>query len=259
MSNEEAIAQEQQLVELGMKLVEAAKAQNLSLRLLGAIAFRVHCPTHKHLEYAVGRWLTDVDLACGVKDLDKIIKLFQSQGFVENERVRLIHGNERLIFDHPNGAHCDVFVDRLHFCHDVWFKGRYDADYPSIPLAELLLEKLQIVGFEAKDAVDSFVLLREHPLGDGDKETVNVGLIAKICADDWGFWKTINLNLDKIDEFARKGDLPVADEDRNDVLAKTAALRKRLDEVPKSFKWQMRAKVGTRVPWYRSVDELTRD
>lgn len=254
----EAQAQEQQLMELGLGLVEAARNLGASLRLLGAVAFRVHCPNFKQLEYQVGRFLSDLDFAGYARDMGKVEKAFAQQGFVEDERIKVLHGTERRVFNHASGWHADVFIDRLRFCHDISFLGRLEKDYPTIPLAELLLEKLQIVQFEPKDAIDTFVLLREHSVGDGDDETINAPLIARLCGDDWGFWKTITTNLDRMAEQARTLRVDVSPEDRQDVLDKIAALRDRIEREPKTIRWRMRAKLGTRVPWYREVEELSR-
>lgn len=256
--SEEARAQEQHLVELGLGLVEEAGKLGATLRLLGAVAFRVHCPRFKHLEYRVGRFLSDLDFAAYARDLERVEKVFAARGFVEDERVRALHGTERRVFHHPSGWHADVFVDRLRFCHDVNFRGRLDQDHPTIPLAELLLEKLQIVQFEPKDAVDTFVLLREHVVGEGDRETVNADLIARLCADDWGLWKTVTMNLERMEEQARTLELGIGDADRKDVLDKIGLLRDRIEREPRTLRWRMRARVGTRVPWYRSVEELSR-
>ena len=38
-------------------------------------------------------------------------------------------------------------------CHDIPFKDRLEIDYPTIPLAELLLEKMQIVQINEKDLI----------------------------------------------------------------------------------------------------------
>lgn len=70
--SEEAQAQERQLIELGLGLVEAARKLGATLRLLGAVAFRVHCPKFKHLEYQVGRFLSDLDFAAYARDLKKL-------------------------------------------------------------------------------------------------------------------------------------------------------------------------------------------
>lgn len=257
--SEEALSQERELMELGKKVVEAARSRGLTVRLLGAVAFRIHCPAYRHLEHAAGRWLTDLDFACYGREADRVARVFAEQGFEENLRVRALHGTQRRVFDHPSGWHADLFIDRLRFCHDVEFRGRLEADYPTIPLAELLMEKLQIVAFEPKDALDSFVLLREHEVGDVDAETVNAGLIARITADDWGFWKTVTVNLERMRQYAQEMSVRgVGDQDRSDVVEKVNALLARIEREPKTVRWRMRARLGTRVPWYRTVEELAR-
>ncbi len=57
----------------------------------------------------------------------------------------------RRIFTHPsNGIHIDVFLDELSMCHEIPFRNRLEVDSPTIPLAELVLEKTQIVTLEPK-------------------------------------------------------------------------------------------------------------
>ena len=53
---------------------------------------------------------------------------------------------------------------------------------PTIPLAELLLSKLQIVKINEKDVVDAILLLLDHPLGVGDADTIDVDRIAALAA-----------------------------------------------------------------------------
>lgn len=258
LSREQAIRQEQELIDLCLGLTSMAKERGIILRALGAVAFRIHCPKFKAIEYEAGRYLTDVDMATYFSQLDGVERVFAEAGFVQDERLKL-HGAGRRIFYSPTSEwHSDIFVDRLSFCHSVEFRGRLEADYPTIPLAELLLEKLQIVTFEPKDCLDSFVLLREHPIGDSDDETVNAGVIAGTCADDWGWWKTVDMNLGRIEEFAGKLPFGITAADRDDVLGKVAALRQRIEAAPKSLKWRMRAKIGTRRIWYQEVDDLSR-
>ena len=78
----------------------------------------------------------------------------------------------------------DVFYDKLDFCHVIRWDGRLEVDSPTIPLAELLLEKMQIVKINEQDVVDTFMLLLEHPLGHTDAETINLARMARLCADD---------------------------------------------------------------------------
>ena len=168
----------------------------------------------------------------------------------------------RLIFFDPNteGLHTDVFFDKLEFCHDIPFKGRLEVDYPTLPLAELLLEKLQIVQINEKDIVDIIMLTREHDMGSSDKEVINADRIAKLLSEEWGFYYTATTNLKKVrDEF-----LPtytaLGEDDRSDVAKKITLLLDRIENEPKSMSWKVRARVGASRKWYRdSIEEVSRD
>ena len=124
-----------------------------------------------------------------------------------------------------------------------------------MPLAELALGKLQIVKINEKDLIDLMVLLLEHPLGEGDRETINLGRIARLCAEDWGLWRTTTLNLEKLRRLAetpgtagRRARGSGSPPDRSAQPAPRGGA--------KPFAWRMRARVGDRVKWYRDVDEV---
>ena len=51
--------------------------------------------------------------------------------------------------------------------------SRLEIDSPTVPLAGLLLQKLQIVRTNEKDIQEAVMLLSEHDVGKGDKEQVN--------------------------------------------------------------------------------------
>src|SRR5437867_2410825 len=51
----------------------------------------------------------------------------------------------------------------------------------------------------ARDAQDVIYLLSAMPVDDGDGSgTVGLGWFTKIVGEDWGWWRTATLNLDKI-------------------------------------------------------------
>jgi len=161
------------------------------------------------------------------------------------------------VFEGSSGFHVDVFFDKLEMCHTIDFKDQLEVDYPTISLANLLLEKMQIVQLNEKDVIDTVVLLREHDVGEGDVETVNVKYISRLFSKDWGFYYTVTTNLKRIkDEFLPSYNLP--DEDKTTVKDKIDILLERVQEEPKSLGWKMRAKVGAKKKWYRDVEELYR-
>jgi hypothetical protein len=114
---------------------------------------------------------------------------------------------------------------------------------------------MQIVEINEKDIIDSIMLLLEHPLGDTDDETINVTQVTKLCASDWGWWRTTTMNLEKVRQLANTY-VQLSDEDKTRVGEQVGALLSRIDEAPKSLGWKLRAKVGDRKKWYRDVGEL---
>jgi hypothetical protein len=238
------------------RLLEAARGEGITLRLVGALAFARHCPAHRHLQDRLGRQYTDIDFAAYGRDAGRIRKLLAREGYVEDPQIYVDSEGSRLVLEHTRTKlHVDVFLDKLEFSHTISWKGRLERDDPTIPLAEMLLQKMQIVEINEKDVIDTIMLLLEHPLGDTDNETVNVGLVAGLCAKDWGLWRTLTMNLDKVRRLARTYD-GLSDPEKARVGAQVESALARIEEERKSLGWKLRAKVGDRKKWYRDVGEL---
>ncbi len=52
-----------EFVDEALRLVGAAEARGIQLRILGSVAYRLQCPNHVHLFEDMARALTDVDFA----------------------------------------------------------------------------------------------------------------------------------------------------------------------------------------------------
>jgi hypothetical protein len=238
------------------RLIAAAEAVGVPLRVLGSIAVALHCPDSAALLPSFSRTYADIDLAAYRGGAKTLTGLLRSLGYVDGREVYITSEGARSIFDDPSRRiHLDVFYDRLEFCHVIPLAGRLEIDHPTIPLAELLLSKLQIVEINEKDVVDIVLLLLDHPLASGDADTIDLDRIARLAANEWGLWRTITQNLGKVDALA--GSYPqLSDPQRARVLAATAALKTRIDEEPKPVAWRLRARVGDRRQWWTDVDEV---
>lgn len=265
MDTDELIKQEAEFFELRDRIMKEADNRRITLRTIGAIAIRTHCPEFKYLEYDLGRMLTDIDFVAYDKDAKRIRQLFADLDYREDPAIKAMMSgmgmgkmSKRLIFYEDSlGIHSDVFLDTLKFCHVVDFRKRLDIDYPTVSLVDMLLSKLQIVKINEKDIIDSVVLLREHAVGPEDDQTINEDYMAKLFAKDWGFWRTATENLEKIKSFAQ-GFEKLTAEDKKDVTAKIEQLQNRIDSEPKSMKWKMRDRVGDKKQWYEDVEEVVR-
>jgi hypothetical protein len=238
------------------RIIETGNQAGVLLRVLGSLAFHMHCPEVGHLQAEMGRAYTDIDLAAYSQQAKEIRALLSGMGYVENREVFMVSEGSRAIFENnANHLHIDVFYEKLDFCHVIKWQSRLEVDSPTIPLAELLLEKMQIVKINEKDVIDTIMLLLEHPLGDDDKETINIGLIARLCAADWGLWRTVTMNLDKVRTLA-PGYSQLTNAQKTQVVNQVSAALSRIEAEPKPMAWRLRARVGDRVKWYKDVEEV---
>jgi hypothetical protein len=267
---------EEQFVEESINIIEKAASQNIVLRILGALGVYLHSRHDNaiNLYKRIARFgeknpiFTDLDLMAYGKQRKHIIQLFEKTlHFKPNLIINALFGSNRLIYHHPLGYYkVDVFFDKLVFSHDVCFgeapgKGRLELDYPTIALADLVLEKIQIHQINLKDIVDLAVLFISHDVDTFQRtEVIDGGYIAEILADDWGFWYDATRNLDSVKSFSKKFYLEnkLASEEQKIIISRVDKLLKIIEGKPKMKNWLKRAKTGTSKPWYREVEEMIR-
>lgn len=246
----------QEFIDEARKIIDRAEEHGAPLRLIGALAFNLHCPQFNHIHDKWGRVFTDTDFVARSEDGPTLIKVYRELGYRDDEMITTLYGEKRLVFDHPEtGFHSDIFFDNLDFCHVLPLRDRLDIDNLTIPLAELFLEKMQIVQINKKDIVDTIMLIREHPVGKNDEETINGPIIGCVLATDWGFWRTVTMNMEKVKATLEQTDL-LEDVDKNDVREKLQQIQKYIDDTPKPLAWKIRSKIGDKIKWYKDVDEL---
>jgi hypothetical protein len=238
------------------RIVDAGNAAGVTLRLLGSLAFQIHCPKHGGLQEKLGRAYTDIDFAGYRKESKSVRELMADLGYTEEREVFVVTEGNRAIFENgASGMHVDVFYEKLDFCHVIPWTGRLEVDSPTIPLAEMVLEKMQIVRINEKDVIDTIMLLLEHPLADADAETINIQYISKMCSEDWGLWRTVTMNLDKVKVLAQ-GYAQLSESDKRHVAEQVDTALARIEAEPKTTGWRLRSRVGDRVKWYKDVDEV---
>lgn len=185
-----------------------------------------------------------------------------------DQQALLYYGDRRLIcwgtLGHP--YQIDVFMDRLDYSHTVEFgsnpeNGRLKLDSPTIDLADLILEKLQIHDITEKDIKDLVVVLLAHEVGGPDQNNVLDGVhIAAVLAADWGFWYDTKVNLDKLKNTALKyvSEERISIDDQRLLNDRIGNLNRIVDETPKTRDWEKRAKKGTNDRWWKDIEERTR-
>jgi hypothetical protein len=241
------------MVEEAVRVAEEAERRDVALRLLGGVAIKVRA--RDGLNPAFEREYADLDWITPKGNSAKAQKFFESLGYAPQTRFNAIYGRERLLyFDEENDRQVDVLVGNFRMCHEIPFGGRMTLEPLTVPLAELLLTKLQIIELNEKDVRDALALLHDHPAGEEDGESVNAAHIAGLCASDWGLWRTFTANLEALEGHLERYDLP--EESKERIEDRVRAILERIEEEPKSFGWKMRAKIGDRKRWYDLPEEV---
>jgi hypothetical protein len=222
------------------------------LRLLGGAAVALAAPDGVLLP----RVYKDIDFVTGAGCAPEAVRAFDELGYVGDQRFNGLNGHRRLLFfDTANGRQVDVFVAKFEMCHVIPLAKRLALNTLTIPLADLLLTKLQIFALNEKDRRDIVNLMHAHPLGEADDEgMINAGYVAALLAGDWGLWRTVMLNIERV--HTGVADYGLEPEQAQIVQARLDELRGRIDAEPKSAKWKVRARVGDRVKWYDEPEEV---
>jgi len=236
------------IVEETRRIIESADKQGIVLRLFGGMAFRFRCPsaTHRSLE----RKYADIDFMALKQQSGEIKKFFPNMGYSPRKIFNAMSGDKRLIFnDIDQGRRVDIFLDKFEMCHKFDFSDRLTLDRLTLSLADLLATKLQVVQMTEREYRDIIALMHDHEVSDSDEpETVNGTYLANLCADDWGAYKTFTINIANI--LAALDAYKLDTKEKEIVRQRLNNLNSRIENVPKSMAWRMRAKIGEKKRWY---------
>ncbi len=244
-------------VDEAVRLLGLAREKGVVLRALGGAGVYLRCPSAR--SGILARSYGDLDFVGHAKQSSEIRELFLGQGYSPSERFNALQGGRRLAFiDHAHGRRVDVFLDVFEMSHKLDLRKRMELEDQTIPLADLLATKLQVVQINQKDVADSLCLLIDHEVGAEDsREGVNGDYIARLCGVDWGVYKTFTINLAVVKEAAESWE--VKDSDRRTVIGRVGQLVSLIEGTPKSLRWKVRASVGERVRWYELPEEVALD
>jgi hypothetical protein len=256
-----------------IELVSKARERGVKLRILGALSCYLRLKdiggqaVTSYLQagrLASGETFTDLDLIGYRKQRVEIMKLLEDElGLSPDRRFNAAFGNERLLYYKDGKFSIDVFLDKLNYSHDVDFKGRLELDYPTITVTDFLLEKLQIHQINRKDLIDLVASFLHHHIPTDSSPTprsIDSSYICSVLSDDWGFWYDASENLKKTIQMCNmlKDEGKLTDAEASKVTSGVNELHGSIENVQKSGKWKVRAKVGTKKPWYRDVEEIVR-
>jgi hypothetical protein len=242
-----------QILDEARRLATAALERDVPIRLVGGLAIRIRADEAFHP--GLSREYKDLDFVT-LKGRNKVVARFlEEMGYEPQSQFNAMNGHERLLFhDVANERQLDVFVGAFRMCHEIPITDRITLDPMTLPLAELLLTKLQIVSLNEKDLRDVIAILYHHDVGDRDGDTINATRVAQLCAADWGLWRTCKMNFERVG--LGLADYDMAQEERVTVQERLDRLWERIDAEPKSRGWRLRDRIGDRKRWYVEPEEV---
>ena len=232
------------------RISAAARASKVPVKLVGGAAVNLHSRSAR--EAPLKRKYGDLDFVAPSKQQQAAEKLFESLGYEGDRRFNTLNGHQRLLYLDPvNNRQIDVFIDRMRMCHVIELADRLGGEDPCLTPADLLLSKLQVFEVNMKDLVDSIALLIDHPIADHDDDAINATYLARLLSQDWGLYRTMQLNTARVREAAKELSVPAGT-----VNQRLDELWERTEAHPKSLKWRLRARVGDRMSWYELPEEV---
>jgi hypothetical protein len=237
-----------------LAIIRGASKQGIAFRLVGGLAVRVLCPEFPP-RY---REAQDLDFASVSSAREALTDFLSELGYLPDRSFNALYGRKQLFFSHAEtGRTLDVMIDRLEMCHTLEFKDRIKRMPYTLDLPDLLLSKLQIVELNDKDVQDTVYLLGAYPIRESDESgVIDLRVFRKVVGDDWGWWRTVTMNLDRIESFlVAANDRFVPAGVRFDPAEQLMVLRQAAHDAPKSLRWKVRARVGDRVRWYETPEE----
>jgi hypothetical protein len=231
------------------RVLDELERREVPARAVGGLAVHLRCPSAAAPPLA--RDYKDLDLATEHGTVRPLTQALEALGYEADREFNAVHGRERLLFWDPvNGRQLDVFVDRMVLCHTLELSGRVALEPRTLPLADLLLTKLQVVEVNERDLQDAAAILADHALG---PDGVDAERVTDLLAADWGWWRTATGTLERVAGYAAELDgfagAPA-------VAERAGALAERVEAAPKSRRWRMRAKIGERKRWYELPEEI---
>lgn len=239
------------------RLIEEARREDIQLRAFGGLAIFVHSQENPRF---FKRDSPDVDFVVPRQQRHRLESFFEDMGYSPNKRFNLLNGQRRQIYLQENSdRRIDILVGDFEMCHKLPLDDqRFGVDPLTIPLAELILSKAQIVQLNRKDALDILSLLLNNDLGKDSDGKIGLDRIALLCSQDWGLCKTVTINLGRVEDLLASEDLTLTPAEKELTLDRVRQIQNAINEAPKSLAWQVRNKVGTRLRWYEEVEEVDR-
>jgi hypothetical protein len=196
----------------------------------------------------------DRDLATTGQARKALTEHLQSPGFEPERHPNALYGHQQPFFrSEETGLTLDVLVDRLEMCPTLEFGDRLERLPTTLGATDLLRSKLPDPRAQREGPARRRVPAGGLPVR--EPGTIALERWNAVLGDDWGRWRTVTGNLERLEHHAELVARHRPPGERHDQQAQARALHEAATKAPKSLRRRMRAKVGERKRWYELPEE----
>lgn len=228
-------------------IMSEATASKTILRVMDSLAIWLCCPQGRaHLMPPEKQQL---DFAARASQRQDIQRVLGRLGYQTNQPADEFRSSPRLSFSNAaRETDLKIYLDTFAMYHQLDLTPFLTPDSTPLPETALLLLRLQLVEMPEAALREMYALLLDHPVTPRDaRGAIDLSRITRLCADQWGWYKTVLMNLQRLMAFAVKSG---AVDEKTIVVDRAAQIMQAIENAPKSLGWQARARVGESVRWY---------
>jgi len=225
---------------------EAAKSKT-TLRVMSSLATWLCCPKSRALLAPPEN--KQLDCAARSTQRESIRRVVEHWGYQTNQPLDEFYSSPRLYFANPARAVAlTIHLDAFAMYHQLDLTPFLAQEGNTLSETALLLLRLQLVEMPEAGLRELNALLLDHDWSwRTEPGKIDVSQIARLCADQWGWYKTATINLQRVMAFAVRF---IPSDDKAIVVERVEQIIKTIEDAPKSLRWKTRARLGETVRWY---------
>lgn len=217
------------------------------LRVMDSLAIWLSCPNARALLAPPDK--RQLDFAARAGQRESIRRALERAGYQTNQAPEEFFTSPRLLFTNfARGVIAEVHLDKFAMYHQLDLTPFLAQEGATLAETALALARLQWVEMSEPTLRELCALLLTHTTSTSSAPgKIDLSFIARLCGDDWGWYRTLTMNLQRVMAFAVR---TITSDDKVIIIERADQIRQAVESAPKSLRWQARARVGDNVRWY---------
>ncbi len=229
------------------QIMGAATKSKTTLRVMSSLATWVCCPHTRALLAPPEK--QQLDFAARASQRDAIRRGLESLGYQTDQSFDEFRNSPRLFFTNPvRGVAAEIYLDTFAMYHQLDLTPFLAQEGATLAETALLLLRLQLVEMPEAALREMSALLNDHNLSlRAAPGKIHLSQITRLCADHWGWYKTVTMNLQRLMAFAVKS---TTSDEKTIIVERAGRIFQAIEDTTKSLRWQTRARLGESMRWY---------